>query len=492
MRLSDLLQFNDIVIQCHDNPDADALASGYAIWWFFKQNNKNARFIYRGRNKIQKSNLMIMLSELEIPVSYEPDFSDVPELLVLVDCQAGQRNVTDTPAQTIAVIDHHQVAGPLPELSDLRNTMGSCSTICWDLLRTEGLDANDDELLATALYYGLYTDTNRLSEMAHPLDRDMIDNLRYKKSVITSMINSNISLNELRITGEAITNYEYLEEHKVLFVQAEPCDPCILGLISDFALETESVDICIAFYVNDDIVKLSVRSCTKEVHANELAAFLTEGIGGGGGHVIKAGGMIRAELLPEEAGAYLRHRLEQYYDMYRIMYAKDTTLDTRQMKLYKKRQQALGFIRLTDVFEPGTSITVRTLEGDVSFEIEDFTYLMIGVAGEVWPISEAKLEDSYQITNFKFNKTYEYEPSIINNETHEVKRVLEYARTAMTKSQSKIYAKPLDHAVKLFTAWAEENYYFGNIGDYIVVRQDDEHDIYIVSGKLFDDFYEPA
>ena len=102
MRLSDLLQFNDIVIQCHDNPDADALASGYAIWWFFKQNNKNARFIYRGRNKIQKSNLMIMLSELEIPVSYEPDFSDVPELLVLVDCQAGQRNVTDTPAQTIA------------------------------------------------------------------------------------------------------------------------------------------------------------------------------------------------------------------------------------------------------------------------------------------------------------------------------------------------------------------------------------------------------
>ena len=492
MRLADLLQYNDIVIQCHDNPDADALASGYAIWWYFKCNNKDARFIYRGSNKIQKSNLAIMVSELEIPISYEPDFADIPELLITVDCQAGQRNVTDTPARNIAVIDHHQKAGPLPPLCELQSNKGSCATICWDLLRTEGLDANDDILLATALYYGLYSDTNRFSEMAHPLDRDMVDNLKVKKSVITSMTNSNISLNELRITGEAITNYEYLNDRKLLFIQAEPCDPCILGLISDFALETESVDICIAFYVNDDIVKLSVRSCTKEVHANELAAFLTEGIGGGGGHFIKAGGMIRTELLPEEASTYLRHRLDQYYDMYRIMYAKDTTLDTSKMKLYKKRQQALGVIRLIDVFEPGTSITVRTLEGDVSFEIEDFTYLMIGVKGEVWPISEEKLNDSYQVTNFKFNKTYEYEPSIINNETHEVKRVLEYARTAMTKSQSKIYAKPLEHAVKLFTAWADENYYFGNIGDYLVVRQDDPHDIYIVSGELFDEFYDPC
>ena len=32
MRLKDLLSFNDIVIQCHDNPDADALGSGYALF----------------------------------------------------------------------------------------------------------------------------------------------------------------------------------------------------------------------------------------------------------------------------------------------------------------------------------------------------------------------------------------------------------------------------------------------------------------------------
>ena len=68
MQLHDLLKYDDIVIQCHDNPDADALASGYALRWYFDQMGKKVRFLYRGRNEIQKSNLQIMLAELQIPV----------------------------------------------------------------------------------------------------------------------------------------------------------------------------------------------------------------------------------------------------------------------------------------------------------------------------------------------------------------------------------------------------------------------------------------
>ena len=40
MKLNELLKFNDIVIQCHDNPDADALASGFALYWYFTRNDK--------------------------------------------------------------------------------------------------------------------------------------------------------------------------------------------------------------------------------------------------------------------------------------------------------------------------------------------------------------------------------------------------------------------------------------------------------------------
>ena len=192
MELKDLLNYEKIVIQCHDNPDADALASGYAIKWFFEQNDKKARFIYRGRSEIKKSNLLLMLEELEVPVEYGPELEVEPDLLITVDCQYGQKNVTETKAKKIAIIDHHQITVDIPELADIRSNVGSCSTVCWDKLREAGLNANDNKMLATALFYGLFTDTNRLSEVSHPLDRDMMDSLIVNKGIITAMVNSNL------------------------------------------------------------------------------------------------------------------------------------------------------------------------------------------------------------------------------------------------------------------------------------------------------------
>ena len=187
MKLSTLLKYNDIVIQCHDNPDADALASGYALYWYLEKNGKKPRFIYRGHSQVQKSNLMIMIDTLSIPVSYEDEFDDKPELLVTVDCQYGEKNVTRTAAANIAMIDHHQSQRESGKMAEIRGNIGSCSTVIWDMIREEGFDVNEDKKLATAMYYGLYTDTNRFSEMSHPLDRDMVDNLVINKSVITVM-----------------------------------------------------------------------------------------------------------------------------------------------------------------------------------------------------------------------------------------------------------------------------------------------------------------
>ena len=61
MKLSDLLIYDNIVIQCHDNPDADALASGFGLYLYFTEKGKQVRFVYSGKYKIQKSNLVLML-----------------------------------------------------------------------------------------------------------------------------------------------------------------------------------------------------------------------------------------------------------------------------------------------------------------------------------------------------------------------------------------------------------------------------------------------
>ena len=45
MRLSDLLEFEPVVIQCHDSPDADAIASGFALVRYFARQGRSARFV---------------------------------------------------------------------------------------------------------------------------------------------------------------------------------------------------------------------------------------------------------------------------------------------------------------------------------------------------------------------------------------------------------------------------------------------------------------
>jgi phosphoglycolate phosphatase len=506
MSLRDFLSFQDIVIQCHDNPDADALASGYALHRYLTRMGKSPRFVYRGKNRIQKSNLLIMLEKLQIPVSYEPDFAEEPELLITVDCQYGQRNVTKTPAETVAVIDHHQISTSLPPLSEVRSTLGSCSTLVWDLIRSEGLSIKDDVLLSTALYYGLYTDTNRLSEVSHPLDRDMLDDLAINRSLITEMSNSNISLKELQITGKAILSYEYFEDNRYLILESEPCDPNILGVISDFSLETADVDVCLAYYVSPLEIKFSVRSCTKEVHANELADFLARDLGGGGGHIYKAGGTIRPEKLDalknsgpdadptdqssledlrKQAGEILHQRMKTYFDSYDIIYAARDTLSVEGIKTYEKQPQELGCLKLSDVFPVDTTVLIRTLEGDITVTIKEDTYLMIGLEGEVYPILEEKLKKSYRFLRDTYEREFEYTPSVKNTATDEVRTVLEYARTVVSTGTSLICARPLTKAVKVFTAWDDEKYYSGDVGDYIAFRKEDVHDIYVIRARLF-------
>ena len=496
MKLKDLSSFNNIVIQCHDNPDADALASGFGLYTYFKSQNKDVKFIYRGHNKIQKSNLMIMLEELAIPVSYEPDFDEEPELLVTVDCQYGQRNVTTTKAKNIAIIDHHQKTVDLPELSEVRSNIGSASTVVWDMICATGDEGKElirgSRDLSTALYYGLYTDTGKLSEVSHPLDRDMLDDLSIEKSLIVKMSNSNISLGELKITGKAILGYGYFKEQKYMIIKAEPCDPNILGVMSDFSLETAGVDICLAYYERPEEVKFSVRSCTKEVHANELAAFLADGIGGGGGHIYKAGGSIRPEKIDDfSADEILKERMQDYFDSFEVIYAEDTTLDPTDMLMYEKLPVDRGCAKLSDIFPVGSLVSIRTLEGDVDVTVEDDLYVMIGIEGEIYPIREAKLLKSYYMKDTPYTEVFEYPPSIKDVNTGKKKHIMEYARSLGVSSadSTNIYARPLTKGVKVFTAWDKEKYYLGNVGDYIAFRTDDPHDIYVIKGSLFDRLY---
>lgn len=510
MKLSQLTAYNPITIQCHDNPDADAIASGYALYVYFQSIGKEVRFIYCGRSRIQKSNLLLMLEYLNIPISYVEDIrcflekepgGKVQGLLITTDCQYGAGNVTCLPAENVAIIDHHQVEIRDVEKSEINPRLGSCSTLVWSMLREAGYGIQDTKL-GTALYYGLYTDTNQFSEIYNPLDMDMREALPCEKSLITLFRNSNLSLHEMEIAGVAMIRNIYNDDYKYGIIKAQPCDPNILGLISDFLNQVAEVNCCVVYNELKDGYKFSVRSCVKEVQANELAAFLAEGVGSGGGHREKAGGFINKALYEEmyptlHSEAFFSERLNDYFDHCRIIYAKDYDMDVAGMKSYVKKQVPLGYVAATDVLPAGTPITIRTLEGDVDMVVEEKLVIMIGIKGEVYPNLREKFERTYEATQKPYRQekghihdNMIYEPTIHNRATGEVLKLTDYAKICIASGGAHIHAKELTGRVKVFPAWDEEKYMLGREGDYLAVRCDDKHDIYVVERDIFFKTYE--
>lgn len=500
MKLSALEKFQTIVIQMHDNPDADAISSGYGLYLYFKQRGKNVRLVYGGKYRIQKSNLVMMIEVLHIPVEYVETL-DNPELLITVDCQYGEGNVTVFTAKNVAVIDHHHVSRELPKLSEVNSNLGACATLVVKMLSEENFDYNDNKNLATALYYGLMTDTSNFTEIAHPLDRDLRDYAEFNQTVIMKLRNSNLSMNEIEIAGKALLNYDYNEEYRFAIVQAGVCDPNILGFISDLVLEVDIIDLCFVYSVLPFGVKFSVRSCTNHVRANELAKYISRGIGSGGGHAEKAGGFIKLEAIREACaeqglgpeklafGVFLHQRMLNYFKDFEIIVAKNHEIDLTGMKLYRKKNLKLGYVKATEMFPTGTKVCVRTLEADLDMEIHDDIYFMIGIKGEVYPNRENKFNVKYRRLEEPYHFHGEYAPSIVDIMKGENISMLPYARTCQATGNLLIYAKKLDHCVKVFTEWDKERYMLGLAGDYLAVCQKDLHDIYIVDGDIFDKTY---
>lgn len=500
LKLSDFLAYNDIVIQCHDNPDADALASGFALHWYLTKMGKAPRFIYSGKFAVHKSNLVLMKDMLDIPAEYVTDL-DNPDIIIYVDCQRGESNVTSFEAGTYAVIDHHQVSGNLPPIAEVRSAYGGCSTIMSELIAAEGLDINEDNNVATALYYGLMTDTNAFTELEHPADKDLRDKAKFNKANITLFKNSNISREELRIAGDALNHASYDDDCSYAVVEAEPCDPNILGIISDMLLEVDTISTCLVYCILPFGVKLSVRSCVKEVKASELAAYIAEGYGGGGGHVVKAGGFMQKDLLDKRLPEYdhdsikqfLMDRMREYFENTEISYAGNENLDiTDGFKRYIKLPVTVGYVKASTLAEIGTKVTIRTLEGDIDTVIDDETYIVIGVDGEIYPIKKNKFEVKYSDCDEQYVYPGEYSPVLVNLWTGERIDIISHAHSCKDNGGVGIYAKELDHRTKIFTAWDREKYYLGIPGDFIAVREDDFSDFYIIARNIFYKTYEES
>ncbi|GFI33507.1 cyclic-di-AMP phosphodiesterase GdpP [Lachnospiraceae bacterium] len=302
--MSFLQQFLDkkkICIQCHNNPDSDTLASAYGLYCFFTDREIKTEIIYSGPKKIEKYNLLYMVEHCEIPIHHVNELPET-ELLLIVDSQYGQGNVEKFNAPEIAVIDHHICVQEENSRTLIAPEYQSCSTIIWELLEEEGYPIKKNEKLCVALLFGLFIDTASFYDLYGDKDIKMRLALSGEYPVFDRLIKSCMTVAELVIASDAMYNHYFEYRKKFAVVSALKCDQSILGIIGDFVIQVDIILVNFAYTKINDGYQISIRSCDNKILANELAAFLCEGIGSGGGHAQKAGGRISIKKYEDKYG----------------------------------------------------------------------------------------------------------------------------------------------------------------------------------------------
>lgn len=285
---------SNLLIIPHNDPDPDAIASAVALRYLvIEMYGIQAEIRYQGiigraENKALVRYLKHPLKRLHLKNI------DQETPLALVDTQPGSGNhPLSKNFQPKIVIDHHTWIEPssLANFIDVRPTIGASATILTEYLQTANITIPPS--LATALFYGIKTDTMGLGRGASPddtaayfylqpqIDVEALVKIERAQVPVTYFKSLDKALHSSRLYDDLIVNY--LGRLKYPDMGAE---------ISDLLLRLKGVEWVLCMGVYTDYLVLSVRSRNRRIGAGNLVQNIVGNLGTSGGHGTMAGGQI--------------------------------------------------------------------------------------------------------------------------------------------------------------------------------------------------------
>jgi nanoRNase/pAp phosphatase (c-di-AMP/oligoRNAs hydrolase) len=155
-----------VALLLQDDPDPDGIASAIALRTVLGRNRSTTPLFAFGETTRAENLAMLRL----LDVTIEPADRDALRhfaCVALLDVQPAY--FADRLPHAHIVIDHHpRIAGNVAEYCDLRPQYGATSTILTEYL--EACEADVSQRLATALLYGIKSDTLMLNRETGPAD----------------------------------------------------------------------------------------------------------------------------------------------------------------------------------------------------------------------------------------------------------------------------------------------------------------------------------
>jgi nanoRNase/pAp phosphatase (c-di-AMP/oligoRNAs hydrolase) len=287
--------YDQVFVVAHDNPDPDAVASGWALAWLVQERlGKRARLL--GGGDIVRAENRHMVKLLEPPIELVGELECPPDTaVVLVDCQSGNQNhvFCQGPVEPLAVVDHHpsRAGRPRPAFRDVRPKVAATASIAASYLREQKLEPG--RKLATALLFAIRTETRGCETHYSRLDRAVLTWLteRADPSLLAEIESAPLTREYYGDLILALQN-TFLYDDVALCLLPRASGPEIVGEVADLLIRSESTwRVFCGAVVHDDLI-LSVRTERDDDDAAELVRKTLDGIGQGGGHLHRAGGRI--------------------------------------------------------------------------------------------------------------------------------------------------------------------------------------------------------
>ncbi len=294
----------EVAIFLQDNPDPDAIASGLTLKYICKHCDIESKLYYGGNISHQKNKALINLLNIDlISIKTKEAVMEVVRTagkIALIEASIPARNnVLPEEITPNLIFDHHQVdlRSVKGDFIDIQTNIGATATIMTKYIRQ--LNLQPDISLATALLYGIRTDTKEFTRNTSPDDMNAASYLSplVDKNIMSQLEHPPMGLETLDIIGRAIRNKEIRGSYLASFVEFIS-DRDALPQAAEMMLHLEGVYTVLVFGINDDKVQLSARSRDTRVN---LGLILQSAFGelNSGGHATMAAGVINLGILSD-------------------------------------------------------------------------------------------------------------------------------------------------------------------------------------------------
>jgi nanoRNase/pAp phosphatase (c-di-AMP/oligoRNAs hydrolase) len=286
------------------NADPDAMASALALKRFFWRKVKKT-LIYHV-NTIKRADNLALIKLLKIKQQHirKLNSADITKFAIL-DSQPDHYEQLSKFNFDI-IVDHHPlVPGSVGRFVDIKEDYGANSTIMTEYLRAAKIKPSPR--LATALFYGIKTDTDNFARPTAPNDINAFRylypfaNINMIKKIESSEMTRK-SLNSLRM---ALENLVFVKDKAVIHM-GKVNDPDILVIIADFFLKMAEATWCIVSGVYGQKLIVIFRNAGFRLDAGKTAQKLFGRWGSAGGHISAA----RAEVPIHEIGPENKETLD--------------------------------------------------------------------------------------------------------------------------------------------------------------------------------------